>query len=263
VLRHAAAEFCSGFEEGTLQFFDAVLPRCGRFIDFGAYVGFTTLYAATFGVTVSAFEPDPTNHALLVENVAANPILAPRIHLSRMGIGARDETVTLYAKGMADSGASVFRDVERDRLLHGAAEGTVQLRAADAVLRDLDLDGDALLKIDIEGAEYAVLPAIAALLAERKPWLHVSFHPFNLVAADSYATALLRLRAGLQAAEALAPYRFMHLYADGAWHSFGPAERMDFLRQYLLRAKPLPRIATPQYGFVDAIAFSDAPIDLA
>jgi hypothetical protein len=34
-------------------------------------------------------------------------------------------------------------------------------------------------------------------------------------------------------------------------------ERMDFLRQYLLSAKPVPRIAAPQYGFVHAVAFSE------
>ena len=64
----------------------------------------------------------------------------------------------------------------------------------------------------------------------------------------------------LSAAEALEPYRFIHLYADGAWCTIGPAERMDFLRQYLLNAKPVPRVATPQYGFVHAIAFSDDPL---
>jgi hypothetical protein len=28
----------------------------------------------------------------------------------------------------------------------------------------------------------------------------------------------------------------------------------------LLQPKPLPRIATPQYGFVDAVGFSDVPL---
>jgi len=58
-------------------------------------------------------------------------------------------------------------------------------------------------------------------------------------------------------AEALVSYRFMHLYDDEAWYTIGPDERMDFLRQYLLSAKPVPRIATPQFGFVHGIAFSD------
>jgi FkbM family methyltransferase len=257
----AAREFCSGFEEGTLRFFDAVLPRCTRMVDFGAYIGFTALYAATHVDTVFAFEPSPVNHELLARNVAANPELASRIRLFRHGLGARDEDVTLYAKGAADSGSSVFREVERDRVLSGQPDAVIPLRDAAAVLREIDIDSRTLLKIDIEGAEYEVLRVIAPLLAEYKPWLHVSFHPFNLVAhGDAYHNALLRLRCALSAAEALAPYHFIHLYADGGWCTIGPTERMDFLRQYLLSAKPVPRVATPQYGFVHAVAFSDDPL---
>jgi FkbM family methyltransferase len=266
VVRHplaqaAAEEFCGGFEEGTLRFFDAVLPGCVRMIDFGAYIGFTALYAATHVETVFAFEPSPVNHELLARNVAVNPDLASRIRLFRHGLGAHDEHVTLYAKGVADSGASVFREIERGGVVSGAPEASVALRDAAEVLREIGLDGRTLLKIDIEGAEYAVLPAIGALLAEHRPWLHVSFHPFNLVAGtDAYHTTMLRLRCAFTAAEVLAPYRFMHLFGDGGWCTIGPVERMDFLRQYMLSAKPVPRIASPQYGFVHAVAFSDEPL---
>ena len=254
----AAREFCSGFEEGTLRFFDTALPYCTRMIDFGAYLGFTALYAATYVETVFAFEPSPVNYELLARNVAENPELAPRIRLFRHGLGARDEQVTLYAKGAADSGSSVFREVERDRVVSAQPNAVIPLRDAAVVLQEIGLDRRTLLKIDIEGAEYGVLGAIALLLADRKPWLHVSFHPFNLVAgADAYHTTLLRLRCALNAAEALAPYRFMHVYEGDQWCTIGPAERMDFLRQYLLSAKPVPRVATPQYGFVHAIAFSE------
>jgi len=254
----AAREFCSGFEEGTLRFFDAVLPRCTRMVDFGAYIGLTALYAATHVETVFAFEPSPVNYELLARNVAENPDLAARIRLFRHGLGARDQMVTLYAKGVADSGSSVFRDVERDGLVSARPDAVIPLRDAAVVLREIGIDRHSLLKIDIEGAEYDVLRAIAPVLADAKPWLHVSFHPFNLVSAgDAYHNALLRLRSALAVAEALASYRFMHLYDDEAWCTIGPAERMDFLRQYLLSAKPVPRIATPQYGFVHGIAFSD------
>ena len=261
-IQAAALEFTSGFEEGTLRFFDAALPSCDRFIDFGAYVGFTALYAAAAGAPVFAFEPNPANYALLTENVAANPALAPSVALFMHGVGARDEEVPLFAKGAADSGASVFQDVERRTVLRGRPEAIVRIRAAGAVLRQCGLDGRTLLKIDIEGAEYAVLPAIGGLLAEQKPWLHISFHPFNLAAGlEPYRAALARLRAGLEVAEALACYRFMHVFADGTWSSFGPEARMDLLRHYLLRAKPVDRVASPQYGFVDGVGFSDRALE--
>jgi FkbM family methyltransferase len=254
----AAVEFCSGFETGTLSFFDAAMPHCDRMVDFGAYVGFTALYAATFGVTVFAFEPSPGNFALLTANVAANPDLMASLRLFQHGVGADDETVTLYAKGRADSGSSIFRDVERSSLVRGSPDATVALRDAAVVLREIGLNERTLLKIDIEGAEYLVLPAIASLLAVRRPWLHVSFHPFNLVQdRDRYINTLVRVRAALQVAEAVAPYRYMHFHVDGAWLTIGSEDRMDFLRQYMLKPKPVARIAAPQYGFVDAVGFSD------
>jgi len=261
VAAHGAAEFTSGFEEGTIRFFDRVLPRGGRMIDFGAYIGFTALHAASRGAEVFAFEPNPASHDLLVRNVAANPDLAPRVHLFRHGIGARDETAILYAKAHADSGASLYRTVERGSVLEGTPTATIHLRAAAEVLREIGLDRRTLLKIDIEGAEYQVLPAIAPLLAEAKPWLHVSFHPFNLIAGDDpYRTELLRLRGMLDVAEALASYRFLHVFEHGTWETLDAGDRPEFLRHYLLRAKPVARIRSPQYGFIDAMAFSEQPL---
>jgi FkbM family methyltransferase len=258
-----AAEFTSGFEEGTIRYFDLILPRCDKMIDFGAYIGFTALHAASCGVAVYAFEPNPAAHDLLVRNVAANLALAPQIHLFRHGIGPHDEQATLYVKAYADSGASLHRTIERGSVVNGVPSATIHLRDAAAVLREVGVDRRTLLKIDIEGAEYQVLPAIAPLLAEAKPWLHVSFHPFNLVHDDPYRTELLRLRGMLDAAETLASYRFLHVFWQGAWETVDADDRLEFLRHYLLRAKPVPRIRTPQYGFIDAMAFSELPLPTA
>ena len=253
-----AAEFTSGFEEGTIRFFNRVLPHCDKMIDFGAYVGFTALHAASRGVEVHAFEPNPAAHDVLVRNVAANPALAPRMHLFQHGVGAREETVALYGKAHADSGSSVHQRIERGYLIMGVPSCMIRLRDAAVVLRERNVDARSLLKIDIEGAEYQVLPAIAPVLAERKPWLHVSFHPFNLtVGDDAYRTELRRVRAAVDVAEALACYRFMHVWSRGVWETVSVGERLDFLRHHLMRAKPVPRICTPQYGFVDAVGFSD------
>jgi FkbM family methyltransferase len=255
---HGATEFTSGFEEGTIRFFDLVLPHCERMIDFGAYIGFTALHAASRGVEVYAFEPNPAAHDLLVRNVAANPALAPRMHLFQHGIGPRDENATLYAKAHVDSGASLHQTIERGSVMLGTPAATIRLRDGSSVLRDVGVDRHTLLKIDIEGAEYQVLPAIAAVLAEAKPWLHVSFHPFNLThGGDPYRTELSRLRGMLDATEALASYRFLHVFTRGAWETVEAGDRLEFLRHYLLRAKPVARVRTPQYGFIDAVAFSE------
>lgn len=258
----AAAEFTSGLEEATLRLFDAVLPECDRMVDFGAYLGFTALYAASFGPCVSAFEASPMNGALLAANVALNPELRGRVTLHPHAVGDRDGTVTLYAKGYADPEASIFRDVERATLVCGAPTARVRMRDTRAVLEEIGVGPDSLLKIDIEGAEYQVLPRIAPLLAETRPVLHVSFHPFNIVPGpDEYANTVARLARAMQVAEALAFYRHLYCRAGDLWTRVDAGDRMDFLRHYLLRPKPVPRIRAPQYGFTDAWVFTDRALE--
>ena len=266
VIRHPAvaaalAEFRSAFEAGTLQFFDAVLPNCDRMIDVGAYVGLMSLYAAGRVAEVCAFEASPTNFGLLARNVAVNDAVRDRIRLFRHGLGDRDERVVLYRNSVAVSGASIFRTVERGGFVSGAPEASVELRDANAALRGIGVTARTLLKIDIEGAEYLVVPALADLLAGTKPYLHLSFHPFNLVTGDEeYVNTVMRIRRAMEIAAALAPYRFMYCYAQDQWHCIEAADRMVFLREHLLRAKPVPRIGSPQYGFIDAIGFSDVKL---
>ena len=263
VVAAALAEFTSGFEEGTLRLFDAVLPECDRMVDFGAYVGFTALSAATIGVAVDAFEASPTNHALLAANVTLNPQLASRIRVQCCAVGDKDGRGTLYGKGFANSGSSLHCAIERGGTIRGRPEAEVRIRDASAVVEEIGIDPATLLKIDIEGAEYAVVPAIAPLLSARKPILHLSFHPFNIVAEDEYRTALARLGASLRLAEALSCYRHIYGYHHGGWTRIDLADRMQFLQRYLLVPKSLPRIASAQYGFVDAWAFADRELPLA
>ena len=113
--------------------------------------------------------PIPLSHDLLVRNVAANPTLAPRMRLFHHGIGRARRGC-----GPLCEGARRLRRIaapnDRTRLADpGKPAATIQLRDAAEVLREIGIDSRTLLKIDIEGAEYQVLPAIAPLLAEASP----------------------------------------------------------------------------------------------
>lgn len=256
-----AAEFTGPRGEPAVRFLNTVLPDCGRMIEFGAHAGFTTLHAAARGVEVFAFEPNPAAHDLLVRNAAANPGLMNALHLFQYGVGSRDEQAALYVTGPADPGASILQYVERLALIRGTQTATVRLREASAVLREIGIDRRTLLKIDIQGAEYEVVPTIAAQLAEAKPWLYLTFQPQNLTLGDDpYRTEVLRIQAAMEVAEALSHYHYLHVWSNHAWESFAGPARTDFLRQNLMRAKPLPRIRTPQYGFTGSVAFSDQPL---
>jgi FkbM family methyltransferase len=266
VLRHplldaALAEFRSESEAGTRQFFEAALPLCDRMIDVGGHVGLTALYAANLVGEVDVFEPSPVNAAFLQQNLALNPALSGQVRLHRLGLSDREEEATLYAKGFGDSGSSLFQDVERGSVVQGRPVARIRLRDARAALGELGVTPRTLLKIDIEGAEYRVVPAIRDLLAAAKPFLHLSFHPFNLVVrGEDYETTLLRLARSCDLAAALASYRHMYFHRQGRWLRIDQSDRMDFLLHYLLAPKPQPALRTAQYGFVDAAGFSDVPL---
>ncbi len=266
VIAHAIGEFCNGAEEGTLQFFDAALPHCDRFIDVGAYIGLLSLYASDRVEEIIAFEPSPTHQALFTANIAANsdfrPELEACITIIPAALGVVEQVAPLYRKAYADSGSSLFQRVERQQLLLGQIEAEVPILAATRTLDAIGLTPATLIKIDVEGSEYELIPELAPLLARHKPFLHLSFHPFNLLAESPAATAMLRLRRGMELAAALQFYPFIYLFQAGAWTEVTRGNYQNFIDSYLLKPKPLPRIASPQYGFVDAAGFSAIPLNL-
>jgi FkbM family methyltransferase len=146
----------------SLADFDAWLARIGpadTCLDLGANVGVITERLAKTGATVHAYEPDPDTFARLEANVAH----LPNVILHQQAVGARAGHVKLRRiKGFASDparfslGSSVFFD---DQAQFDAATITVEQLG----FRDLlaSFPGRlALIKVDIEGAEFDILKDI-------------------------------------------------------------------------------------------------------
>jgi FkbM family methyltransferase len=250
------AVFSSGLEEGTLQFLDTVLPSCSKVLDVGAYVGFISLYCGQ-QAEVFAFEPNPTNFRYLRANVDSNPNYKERLHIFNYGLGPEDARVPLYSKGHGDSGSSIFQNVQRVKVISGKQEDEVEIRSAPDVFSELGADQDTVIKIDIEGAEFAMIPSVAELFAATQPHLHISFHPGNLVPSqDEYVNSLARIRSAVAVAEALASYQYMYLYTRRGWLVIPKQQRSSFLQYYLLKPRAYGRVSTRVYGFTEAVVFT-------
>ena len=182
VIARAIGEFCNGAEEGTLQFFDAALPHCRRFIDVGAYIGLLSLYASDRVEDIMAFGAKPHPSAAVRREPRGEPGIQARSApnaspLVPAALGVAERVAPLFRKAFADSGSSLFQSVERHQVLHGQAEAQVPVLAAAKTLDEIGLDSTTLIKIDVEGSEYELIPALAPLLARCRPFLHLSFHP--------------------------------------------------------------------------------------
>ena len=120
-------------------------------IDCGANIGFSILYFKKIfpQAQVIGFEPDPENFALLQSNLQQNPQFNQNIQLEKKAIWIHNEGISFQADGS-----------EGSKINEAAAQGSTKVETQD--LKELlrrypSVD---FLKVDIEGAENTVMPAV-------------------------------------------------------------------------------------------------------
>jgi FkbM family methyltransferase len=135
------------FVNGAYEF-ETANPR-PRILDCGANVGFAVLFLKTRypEASVIAFEPDPACADRLERTVAANGLRDVKIE--KAGVGGEDGTAAFY-----------YNDAERGSITASvvASWGGSATRGIRMVrLSSFVEDGVDFLKLDVEGAEYAVI----------------------------------------------------------------------------------------------------------
>lgn len=183
------------WEPGLLRFLAARLGPSTTLLDLGAWVGPVSLLAAACGARVIAVEADPVALDQFEANRAANPELAARIAVLPVAIAPRAGVIAMGARRKAGDSMS--------SLLLADAPGAWPVRAVTPA--DLSVlctqAPDLVIKLDIEGGEYDLLPAMAPLLAARpggpEPDLVVSFHRRELIAARGERAAIDATQAAL------------------------------------------------------------------
>ncbi len=144
-------------------------------LDIGANIGYYTLiFAKLVGKKgrVFAFEPDPTNFALLKKNISINGyknvILVPK------AVAGKTERRKLYLIKDNPGGHRLYDSPQSDRSLE------VEAISLDDYFRGNNLRID-FIKMDIEGAEKeAILGMINLLKRNRKAKIVTEFNPLEL-----------------------------------------------------------------------------------
>jgi FkbM family methyltransferase len=137
--------------------------------DVGGNAGLVTLfYAARYpDAVIHTFEPVPANAARIRKHVEANKLT--NVHVHEYGLSDADGTLEF-----ASSAPGRFWDFSASNT-EGANKMTVPMRNVADVMRELSPDGVCLMKIDIEGGERAVLPALRPWLP-KMPWIIGELH---------------------------------------------------------------------------------------
>lgn len=142
----------------------------GLFLDVGANIGAQTVYAMLSGAFAGAvaIEPDPHNFAILERNLAANS-LADRVRAIAAAASAASGRLALSRHGNNYGGHSV----EPAFVPKPAGALEVEAVSLDDLTHRMRIDPDevALVKIDVEGHELAVLEGMAGLRSAGVPLL--------------------------------------------------------------------------------------------
>ena len=161
------------WEPDTLDALARCLRRGAVFVDAGAWVGATTLFAAARGAHVYCIEPDPAAYERLLANLRLNSVA--NVHPLHAALGAKNARVPLAcARGL---GKSMTR-VQPAAAPEDAQAWALALTPA-RFMEWWGIEKIDLLKIDIEGGEFDLAPALAEILPRAKPAIHLSLHaPF-------------------------------------------------------------------------------------
>jgi FkbM family methyltransferase len=188
-------------------FFDYLkkLDLAGKTIyDIGSHVGFNALYFAKLvGAEgrVVAFEPNEFNARRFRQILSGNPELASRITIFELAIANRKGSEDFLFSDNVDGGTSSGSFIESADTLWqkevyekqiGFVRKTVPTLPLDQAPTELSTSGQpALIKIDVEGAEYLVLEGGKQLITAARPILLVEIHSiFNMFRVSQLLTEL-------------------------------------------------------------------------
>lgn len=132
------------------------------FVDIGANVGYFSLLAARCvgpTGTVVAVEPSPRSYALLTRNLARNG--ASNVRTAQVAVGDQEQDVTLFAGEETHWGLASVVDTAAPT---SQVEAVVAMRRLASVLAPSELSTTRVIKIDVEGAEAAVVDGLLELL---------------------------------------------------------------------------------------------------
>ena len=239
------------WEPDTVAVFSRWLRPSTRYVDLGAWIGPTVLLAAPSVSRVVCVEPDPLAFAALTENLDLNPEAAAKTLAVPAAIGPRDGRAVLTSPGSGgDSNSSVARPGD------AGSRWEIEQLSFSTLLSRAELDTADFLKVDIEGAEYELVPAIRSTLTSEWPTLYIAFHPNLLVDKRSLSarlsSSLRALQKNRRLLRALLPYRHHYVY-DAATESFRDIRRWNRLRALL----PLPMRASFLIG---SCVFTNQPL---
>lgn len=158
------------WEPGLLAFLRDTLSPSATFLDVGAWIGPASIVAAGHCRRVFSIEPDPVAYRHLLWNIDLNAL--SNVIPFHTALGATTGLRRLGARGsrLGDSMSTLLPGNDL------GAEADVLCYAWADWLAVAGNPKIACMKIDIEGGEFELIPAMRDYLTSERPTIHLSLH---------------------------------------------------------------------------------------
>jgi FkbM family methyltransferase len=197
------------WEPTTLRAIESTLTKSDTYIDVGAWIGPTVLAAAKRAGKVIAYEPDPVAAAELRLNIRLNDL--NNVEVRETALFDRNGTMS-FGSGNCDSlGESA------SSLMYGERGVEVQVKDASEAAQSSEFQQCTLLKIDVEGAEYALTKRIHQYLDKRRPILILSTHSRTISGKLGLIGSAQHFIDRLRLLSRLSMYRHSYIEASISW----------------------------------------------
>jgi len=152
------------FEPEMVSLFKSLIQPADTVLDIGANIGCTSLLFGDLARKVYSFEPSPTTHRWLVQNVRMAKL--NNVEPINLGLGKDAGTFELTFAPNNRSGGFVSN-------LTNASEGhqveQITIAKGDDFIREHQIAKVDFIKIDVEGFEQSVIEGLAETIAREQP----------------------------------------------------------------------------------------------
>jgi FkbM family methyltransferase len=139
-----------------------------EYLDFGAWIGPTVLFAAHFASRVWTLEPDTMAAEMLIANfeIPENADIRKKTSIFHECIA--EKAGILKIQGLGQSGSRINREsiVKFEHEVSGGREWNIPCRSLPQFYKEEGIENLRLVKMDVEGAELTVFPSLGPWLKE-------------------------------------------------------------------------------------------------
>ena len=156
------------WEPFTFHILSKFLTRESVYFDVGSWIGPTVLHAAQICKEVYCFEPDPYAYERLLANLRLNKV--KNVKTFHSAVFNKDGFVKIgHPDGLGISESSMLRAETNDVV-------EVSCTTFKKIAELLDLERIDMIKIDIEGAEFDLIPSAREFIINYMPTVYLSTH---------------------------------------------------------------------------------------